>query len=120
MVCKDGMIAEVPRTLGVKGAEIIFWLTNCGWAEEIEAKYYAYSNKLIIVASNRSDGFAKGGGSVIIDWSGKVIIQANEEECLIIAEIDLSDMNKDREYHWNYDRKPRPELYSALSNPKEQ
>ncbi len=115
MICKDGMIAEVPRTLAVKGAEIIFWPTNCGWIDSLEARYYAHSNRLILVAANRANGFAKGGGSIILDWRGGIVTQAENKEELIVGKIDTTDMAQDRKYHWQYDRKPRPELYTALT-----
>lgn len=114
MICKDGDYPEVSRVLAVKGAEIIFWMTNRWGVIHNNCMHYAFHNKIGLVVCNRAKGYADGGGSAIFDFDGKLISRANQQETIIYAELDMDNMRKERQLYWTQQRMRRPELYNAL------
>lgn len=114
MICKDGDYPEVSRVLAVKGAEIVLWLTNRGGVNRISCRHYSLVNKVILVACNRAEGHAAGGGSAIYDWHGEALVSANREERLISAVLDVAEMREQREPYWREARVRRPGLYGGL------
>ena len=117
MICKDGDYPEVPRTLAVKGAEIILWLTNRPGVKRGSAAYHAASNCAAVAVANRAQGHARGGHSAIFDWKGGTVAEAGAGESILRAELDLAAMREARAVHWNEQRVRRPELYAELSAP---
>ena len=114
MICKDGDFPEVPRTLAVNGAEIILWMTNRGGVDPEASKHYAKTNQAILLTANRAEGYVSGGGSVIVDFTGRVVARADQGETVVFASIDTDVMRSEREVHWKQTRRRRPELYKAL------
>ena len=117
MICKDGDYPEVPRTLAVKGAEIILWLTNRPGVKRGSAAYHAASNCAAVAVANRAQGQARGGHSAIFDWKGDTVAEAGAGESILRTELDLAAMREARAVHWNEQRVRRPELYAELSAP---
>jgi predicted amidohydrolase len=114
MICKDGDYPEVMRTLSVKGARIVFWITNR--ASVSSAAYHlAESNRVALIVSNRAAGHAAGGGSAIFNCLGQPLAQAKSDETLLTAELDLDAMEHEHDYHWNIGRIRKPELYKPIA-----
>ncbi|MCJ8329086.1 MAG: carbon-nitrogen hydrolase family protein [Lentisphaeria bacterium] len=114
MICKDGDYPEVARVLAVKGAEIILWLTNRAGVNTGASVHYAHSNCSAVITSNRSKGHALGGGSIIVDCSGKKLVEANEDASILHAGIDMDNLREKRKIHWEETRVRRAELYGTL------
>jgi len=115
MICKDGDYPEVSRTLAVKGAEIIIWLTCRGGVPRHYCEHYAQVNAVTLAACNRAQGHAAGGGSAIYDFRGNLLAAAEPAPCTITARIDLQEMRRQRPAHWTHGRLRRPRLYEALT-----
>jgi predicted amidohydrolase len=114
MICKDGDYPEVPRALAVQGAEVILWMTNRGGVNRTASMHYAASNCAVLAACNRAAGHAKGGGSLVMDWQGNVLGEADTAEAVLLADFDLDALRESRENHWKIHRVRRPELYAPL------
>jgi predicted amidohydrolase len=109
-ICYDLRFPEVARTLALQGADLLAtvaqfpairrdqWRTLC-LARAIE-------NQMPHLACN----WAEGGGSLIIDARGRVLAEAESDETVILAQVDLSDRDRfRREIPCFADR--RPEIY---------
>lgn len=96
VICFDSWFPESYRLLSLKGAQIICCPANFGghWTPEV-LKVRSLENKVYTILSNRT-GIEKidnideefRGESQIIDYEGKVLAKANQEECLMITDID--------------------------------
>lgn len=98
-ICFDHAFPEVFRIYALKGAEIIFILSAVpkGYEHllELRTRARAQDNQLFVVGCNMcSSGFC--GRSVVADPKGSVIAQAGEDEELLLCEIDLNTVEKER------------------------
>lgn len=90
-VCYDLRFPEVARSLALQGAEILVTVAQFPrlrreqWRTLAVAR--AIENQLPHIACN----WAQGGGSLISDARGRVLAEADLEEALAWADIDLSD-----------------------------
>jgi len=112
-ICYDLNFPEVSRTLTLKGAQLILvaaaWPKMAGdvWNTLLSAR--ALENEVNVLASNQI-GEAYYGHSKIIDYSGAILAEFEEEEGLKTAEIELGRQEKWRKNITLFaDR--RPKLY---------
>jgi predicted amidohydrolase len=112
-ICYDLNFPEVSRNLALKGAQLILvaaaWPKMAGevWNTLLAAR--AMENEVYILASNQI-GKEYCGLSKVIDYSGRIVTEFEEEEGLKTAEIDLKRQEKWRtNVTLLQDR--RPELY---------
>lgn len=104
MICYDIRFPELARSLALKGANILFVPAQFPnprlehWKVLLKAR--AIENQLYIVGVNRV-GFDASrtyfGHSMIIDPVGSVVSEAEEEQKIIYADIDLDNIKKIRE-----------------------
>lgn len=105
MIDVDANAPEVPRILGNKGADIIFWPLNWSarWTYLIApmAATYAVTSACYVVAVNRV-GLRKkqvgpypllyGGGSLIADPDGYILTTRIFREGIVASEIDMENL----------------------------
>lgn len=105
-ICYDVRFPELYRILAVRGA-LVFPLpaaftlatTRDHWETLLRAR--AIENQAFVVAANQigehPGGASSGGRSMIVDPWGIVLAQAPDEECQIVAELDLERQREVRE-----------------------
>jgi deaminated glutathione amidase len=97
-ICYDLRFPELYRILAVRGARIVtlpaaFTLatTRDHWRTLVRAR--AIENQTFVIAANQfgehPGGQHSGGRSMIVDPWGVVLAQAPDDECRIVAELDL-------------------------------
>ena len=131
-ICWDQWFPEAARCMAVMGAEILMYPTAIGtdpvfpdldvtehW--QVVQRGHAAANIMPVVTSNRI-GTEKGhdfeqtyfGASFIADESGKIVVEANStDEVVLTAEFDLDEIRKIRDF-WSLFRDRRPEHYGPL------
>jgi len=128
MICKDGLFPEVPRTLSLKGAEIIFWLNNRGKLNQAHLESIANLNRVILCASNRAKiEKVEGGGSAIVQFEnshtsasdsfshhGSFISHAGTSETLLFGTVNLAVIRRRRKAWLDHWLNRQPEIYGAL------
>jgi predicted amidohydrolase len=104
-ICYDLRFPELFRSLMAKGAEVIllpsaFTFVTGAAHWEILLRGRAIENQLYVIAPNQigkgDGGVPNFGHSAIIDPWGIVVAQARDEECVILAEVDLEYLRKVR------------------------
>jgi N-carbamoylputrescine amidase len=127
-ICWDEWFPEVPRILGLKGAEIIFFPSAIGsepdhpeyssqraWETVITS--HAITNGLFVAAINRvgiEDDMTFYGGSFISNPYGEVLAKGdNESDMVITATLELKEIQKFRNLLQFY-RDRRPDTYQEL------
>jgi predicted amidohydrolase len=119
-ICYDRLFPEVCRALALNGAEIIFVpIAGTIFPKVSTLDTRALENVLFVVAANKvgeEGGHRYTGGAMIVNPEGEVIAQGGEEEQIVIADIDLEDVEKTRQA-FPYFRDRRPELYERLLQP---
>lgn len=97
MICYDIRFPELARSLALSGARILFVPAEWPhprlhhWRTLLQAR--AIENQMYVVSCNtvgESGGASFFGHSMIIDPWGEVIAEAEEEETILTAEIDLA------------------------------
>lgn len=105
MVCYDLRFPELCRTLTLQGAQVV--IVPAQWPKtrirrwDILAQARAIENQLFIVGVNRcgsENRFVFGGHSIVVDPAGEVIFHAGDKPVVATAEIDLSRIEKVREF----------------------
>lgn len=95
-ICYDLRFPEWIQSHTLKGAKVLFFVAQ--WPIQrmnhwnILLKARAIENQCYVVACNRvgkDNANTFGGGSVVIDPWGEVVVQAGESEEMIVAELDL-------------------------------
>lgn len=129
-ICYDFIFPEYIRGLALKGAQIIlnstFWFADeisgpAGWSPEQSkslAITRALENNVFVGMSCRTgteDKLWGFGHSVIVGPQGKILAEADREERIITASIDLEMMHRWGQYA-TYMPDRRPELYARLLN----
>lgn len=113
-ICYDLRFPEHFRTAASGGAEVFVVIANWPaaraehWTTLLRAR--AIENQAFVVGVNRcgrDPHHAYAGGSCIIDPMGQVLAEAGSEECLIHAELNLSDLREwRRQFPALKDRRP--------------
>jgi 5-aminopentanamidase len=127
-ICYDFIFPEYIRSLALKGAQIVlnstFWFADeisgpAGWSPE-QSKALAMTRALennVFVAMACRTGTEKNlwgfGHSVIVGPQGKILAEADREERIIIAPIDLEMIHSWSKYA-TYMRDRRTDLYTRL------
>lgn len=104
-ICYDIRFAELFKILALEGSEVIFVPANFTvptgkdhW--EALLKTRAIENGCYVVASAqigvKPNGSPSFGASLVVDPWGTVIAKAPEKECVLVAEIDLSEVERIR------------------------
>ncbi|MCX7841165.1 MAG: carbon-nitrogen family hydrolase [Anaerolineae bacterium] len=102
-ICYDLRFPELWRHYALSGARLVFlpaeWPQKriAHWRALLPAR--AIENQIFIVACNRvgtSKGETFGGNSMVVDPWGEIIVQGDEQEGLLIAQIDLDVVDKVR------------------------
>jgi predicted amidohydrolase len=128
MICHDGNYPEVFRALALEGARALFWIMNTTVDLSAWAKLHALWNTTPIFTCNRvirdSSGVRRYGYSVFADVHGNPLDAAATAEAYLFADVDLDEQASFRAagLHGsaNQMRVRRPELYGALTRPKDQ
>ena len=112
-ICYDLNFPEVIRTLTLKGAQLMLvaaaWPKMAGDVWNVLLPARALENEVYVLASNQI-GEEYYGHSKIIDYSGVILAEFEEEEGLITAEVDLRRQEKWRKTITLLGDR-RPELY---------
>ncbi len=126
-ICYDRHFPEGARSLGLKGAEVVFnpsatvkGLSQYLW--KLEQPAHAVANSYFLAASNRvgvEEPWEIGefyGTSYVVDPRGEFIAEASEDQDeLIWADCDL-DMIEEVRRTWQFYRDRRPETYEDISD----
>ncbi|OCX72719.1 N-carbamoylputrescine amidase [Acidithiobacillus thiooxidans] len=130
-ICWDQWFPEAARVMALQGAEILFYPTAIGSeprAPEINSRGHwtrvmqghAAANLVPVVAANRigheigaESSITFYGGSFISDPTGALLAPADQEECILYADLDLSKLAAQRA-EWGLFRDRRPELYAPI------
>ena len=124
LICFDGRIPEIARSLALQGAEVLVDMANFFAMDQAEmwGPARAYENGVWLVAATKS-GYERSicypGGSMIVDPRGRVVSKiAYDTHAVAVAEIDL-DLAKDKRVYAANDKfaDRRPELYASLARP---
>jgi predicted amidohydrolase len=104
-VCYDLRFPELYRILAVRGARVVSlpaaFTKVTGTAHwEILVRARAIENQCFVVAADQvgrsGDGKESFGGSMIVDPWGELLARAPDEECFVIAELDLTRQERIR------------------------
>ena len=119
-ICYDLRFPEMFRAYGAQGAELILVVAEWAqrriehWSLLLQAR--AIENQCFVAAVNKSgisQGEAIGGFSAVINPMGEHLAQGRKDEELLIAELNLKEVDKTRRWmHVMQDRKP--EVYKSL------
>jgi predicted amidohydrolase len=120
-ICYDLRFPELLRTMALAGAVIL--LIPAQWPSvRLEAwltlaRARAIENELFVAACNRAGGEGEvsfPGRSCIVDPLGRVLVEGDDREQLLVAEIDLRQVHVARRHIPVYDDR-RPEVYQTTS-----
>lgn len=133
LICWDQWYPEAARLTALSGAEILFYPTAIGWAEDEDVKVrenqfqawqtiqrsHAIANGIPVVSVNRvgKEGNLKfWGASFVANTLGEVLFQSShDKEETSVVEIDLNRSNITRT-HWPFLRDRRIDAYGGLTN----
>lgn len=102
-ICYDLRFPELWRHYALAGARLVFLPAE--WPQKRRAHWRALlparaiENQIFIAACNRvgtSKGETFGGHSMVVDPWGEILVQGDEGEALLIAEIDLDRVDEVR------------------------
>ena len=131
LICWDQWYPEAARLTALAGAEILFYPTSIGWANDEEEKTrenqfqawqivqrsHAVANGIPVVAVNRvgTEGNLKfWGASFVANTFGELLFQAShDKEEVNVVEIDLNRSNTTRT-HWPFLRDRRIDAYDGI------
>lgn len=122
LMCADGIVPEVPRVLGLKGAQILVNSLNSRGPDEmrVHEPLRAIENHVWHVAANTvggpADGYPWTGGSQVISPRGEILANAGEVgEGLVWADITPATSHpKVMDAVGALDEFRRPDLYGEL------
>jgi len=113
-ICYDLRFPELFRTMALAGARL--FLVPAQWPEKrleawlLLARARAAENELYVAACNRvgTDGDVSfPGHSVVVDPWGSILVEGDDQEGLLVAQVDLAEIDKVRSYLPVYkDRNP--------------
>jgi N-carbamoylputrescine amidase len=136
LVCWDQWYPEAARLTAMSGAQILFYPTAIGWHPTEKAEHgeqqrsswetiqrsHAIANGVYVCAVNRvghegepsPGGLEFWGNSFVADPGGRVVVRAGQDETVLVAEADLSKVDKSRT-HWPFLRDRRIDAYADLT-----
>lgn len=103
-ICYDIGFPEGTRILSLKGADIVVFPSAFGkerlYAWDIATRSRALENGIYVVAANRSgrekDKTTFAGASRIVDPKGNVLVEATQEDEVLVTQIDIDLVAKQR------------------------
>lgn len=130
LICWDQWYPEAARITALKGADILFYPTAIGTistegrkekkefhdAWETIQRSHAIANGCFIASVNRVGkefGSKFWGGSFVAGPFGQILAKAGGKEEILITEIDLEDIEKQRKT-WPFFRDRRIDLYKPI------
>lgn len=129
LICFDLRPPEAARTLALKGAEVIVLPTNWPVGAEVSANHVsiarAAENKVFVATCNRvgtENGTTFIGKSRIICTSGQVLAEADGNEQVLVADLDLAEARNKRivnipgEYEMEVFATRQPGLYRTITD----
>ena len=113
-ICYDLRFPELFRTMALAGAKLFVvpaqWPVKRVEAWLLLARARAAENELIVAACNRvgeNEDVPFPGRSIVADPWGNVVVEGDDQERLLIARVDLREVEKARRYLTVYkDRRP--------------
>lgn len=123
VICYDRHFAEGPRIQALKGAQVVFVPTCTGFYPELwelELRAHASFNTIFVAGLNRcgvefpEQPARYFGKSSVVNPKGQIIARAGEEESLLVADIDLEEVNERRKIA-PFLRDRRPDLYGEIA-----
>jgi predicted amidohydrolase len=124
LICFDGRIPEIARSLALQGAEVLVDMANFFAMDQAEmwGPARAYENGVWLLAATKA-GYERSiyypGGSMIVDPRGHVATKIPyDTHGVAVFEVDL-DMARDKRIYAANDKfaDRRPEIYGALALP---
>lgn len=130
IICYDLRFPEPARVLALQGARLIIQPTNLPVGGEAHMDYFgrarATENRVHLLSCNRC-GDERGshffGRSQVVDYTGRVLSEAGEDESIVYANLDLALSEKKNiivipsEYETHIFEDRSPELYSCITDP---
>ncbi|HEC33189.1 MAG TPA: carbon-nitrogen family hydrolase [Chloroflexi bacterium] len=120
-ICYDLRFPELFRVMAVAGAVLFLvpaqWPTRRIEAWSLLARARAVENELFVATCNRvgSDGdIVFPGRSAVVDPWGRVLVEGDDQERLLVARANLREMHKARRYLTVFEDR-RPEAYRVAS-----
>ena len=116
-ICYDLRFPELYRTMALAG--VVLFLVPAQWpvprldAWLLLARARAVENELFVAACNRvgTEGITMfPGRSAVIDPWGKVLVDGDDQERLLVAQVELKEIRKARRYLTVFEDR-RPEAY---------
>ncbi|MGQ9467154.1 MAG: nitrilase-related carbon-nitrogen hydrolase [Anaerolineae bacterium] len=123
VICYDLRFPELARTLALAGAQLI--LAPAQWPiRRLEAwllltRARAVENELFVAACNRAGvegDVVFPGRSLVVDPWGRVLVEGDDQERLLVARADLREIRKARRYLTVFEDR-RPEAYGQVQMP---
>lgn len=130
LICFDIRFPEAPRSMALRGADLICLPTN--WPETAESASdiicpaRAIENHVFVAAANRvgtESGFHFVGKSKIVAPGGEILAAADhDEETILIHDVNLAEASNKQivkrpgEYEMHLIESRRPNLYAALTS----
>jgi predicted amidohydrolase len=122
LICYDIEFPETPRILAIRGAQWFAVMTAIMKPYQnlydTYLKARALENRAWVIEVNRvgkENEIEFFGRSGVCDPFGNIVVQANEEECLIFAEVDLDLNEAAKKADTDYLSDRRPELYFDIT-----
>ena len=116
-ICYDLRFPELFRAMALAGAKLFLipaqWPVKRLEAWLLLARARAAENELVVAACNRvgaDEDVSFPGRSIVVDPWGNAVIEGEEGEGLLVAEVDLREIEKARRYLTVYEDR-RPEAY---------
>ncbi|MHC1761679.1 MAG: carbon-nitrogen hydrolase family protein [Negativicutes bacterium] len=123
IICYDRDFPELSRTIGLKGAEIMFIPSGASvsltetWKSLVLTR--AYENQFYVLGSCLTGGTDAEhhefmGASILADPYGKLVKVLGREEGILVGEVDFGKVSSSRQARFLY-RDRRPEMYGVVS-----
>jgi len=123
-ICYDREVPESSRILALKNADIIFNPQCCSQPaippdniHRALQRTRAYENEVYIFMVNHAAP-RENGHSMLFDYNGDIIFEADETEQVFIYELDIDKLNKHRKTGYYGKHHRRPETYGTICDPR--
>ena len=116
MTCADGLLVEVPRSLTVRGADVILYPNGRGGVPPEHAESHAKANGVPIAVCNGWGSVGPEemlGSTRIVDHLGGTLAAAEPGEQMLTVTLDVAEGREFRRTFWPLTAR-RPELYGSL------
>ena len=135
-ICYDWLFPETIRQLAFNGAEILIRVSAYmdPWGATAPMDWWtlfnrarAVENTALVVACNQGASLAQygpfswPGGSMLVDWDGRILSQASPGpgEQIVVGPLDVTTLRKERERRQGHDMRGhlRSEIHTYLNEP---